>query len=172
MRYHVTIGGRAFEVVLSPEGVLLDGRPVSVSLEHSDGTPVRGLFFDHRTYRIVADRGGRGSWGLRLNGSVIEADVVDERTKAIRDMTGSGTRPAGPRPIIAPMPGMVVKVEVVQGDRVEAGQGVVIVEAMKMENELRSTGAGVVSRVRVRPGEAVEKDQVLLDLEALPEGAP
>jgi pyruvate carboxylase subunit B len=55
---------------------------------------------------------------------------------------------------------------------VEAGQGVVIVEAMKMENELRSTGAGVVSRVRVRPGDAVEKDQVLVDLEALPEGPP
>lgn len=169
MKYHVTLGERAFEVVLGPEGVSVDGRAVSAALEHADGTPVRGLFLDHRTYRVVAERRGSGSWSLRLNGSVIEADVVDERTKAIREMTGSGAAPTGPRPIVAPMPGMVVKVEVAEGDRVEAGQGVVIVEAMKMENELRALGPGLVSRVRVRPGDAVEKDQVLVDLVAPPE---
>jgi acetyl/propionyl-CoA carboxylase alpha subunit len=170
LKYHVTIGGRAFEVVLGPEGVTLDGRPVSVSLEHTDGTPVHGLFVDNRTYRVVADRDGPGRWGLRINGSVIEVDVVDERTKVIREMTGAGAVSSGPRPIVAPMPGMVVKVEVVEGDRVEVGQGIVIVEAMKMENELRATGAGIVSRVRVRAGDAVEKDQLLVELEPLPEG--
>jgi pyruvate carboxylase subunit B len=171
VKYHVTIGGRAFEVELGPDGVNLDGRPVSVSLERTDGTPVHGLFVDHRTYRVVADRDGRGRWGLRINGSVIEADVIDERTKVIREMTGAGAVSSGPRPIVAPMPGMVVRVEVAEGDRVEVGQGVVIVEAMKMENELRAIGAGIVSRVRVRAGDAVEKDQVLVDLESLPEEA-
>jgi pyruvate carboxylase subunit B len=170
MKYHVTIGDRAFEVVLGPEGVSVDGRNVSASLEHADGTPVRALFLDHRTYRVLAERDGRAGWTLRLNGSVLRADVVDERTKVIREMTGSVAVPTGPRPIVAPMPGMVVKIEVVEGDRVEPGQGVVIVEAMKMENELRATGASVVSRVRVRAGDAVEKDQILVDLDALPEG--
>jgi pyruvate carboxylase subunit B len=62
------------------------------------------------------------------------------------------------------MPGLVVKLEVDEGDTVEAGQGVVIVEAMKMENELKAESAGVVSCIHVAPGEAVEQDQVLIDL--------
>ena len=69
------------------------------------------------------------------------------------------------------MPGLVVKVEVAVGDRIEAGQGVVIVEAMKMENELRAEAPGVVAHVHVRPGQTVEKDQVLIDLTAPQDGA-
>jgi pyruvate carboxylase subunit B len=68
------------------------------------------------------------------------------------------------------MPGLVVKVEVQEGDEVVAGQGVAIVEAMKMENELKTESAGVVSRVHVSPGEAVEKDQILIELEAQADG--
>jgi pyruvate carboxylase subunit B len=69
------------------------------------------------------------------------------------------------------MPGLVVKVEVEEGERVEAGRGLVIVEAMKMENELKAEAAGVVSRIHVEAGQAVEKDQILVDL-AAPEEAP
>ncbi len=170
MRYHVRIGERTFEVDLGEEGVRLDGAPVPADLARAEGTPARGLMVDAETYRVVADRGPRGSWKLHLRGRTLEVDVVDERTKAIRDMTGAGSAALGPRPIAAPMPGMVLKVEVAEGDVVQPGQGVVIVEAMKMENELKSTGAGRVTRVHVRRGDAVEKDQVLVELEAL-EGA-
>jgi pyruvate carboxylase subunit B len=64
------------------------------------------------------------------------------------------------------MPGLLVQLEVAIGDRVEAGQGVAIVEAMKMENELKAEAPGVVARIHVRPGQAVEKDQVLIELHA------
>ena len=99
----------------------------------------------------------------------MEAEVVDERTRVIRTMTGNGTVLVGPRPVTAPMPGMVVRVEVTEGDTVSAGQGVVIVEAMKMENELRAEGPAVVGRVHVRDGEAVKKGQLLVDLVPLEE---
>jgi len=164
MRYHVTIGGRAFEVEIVSDGARVDGRPVAVSLAHSDGTPVRSLLAGDRAHRVVAERTAPGRWRLGLRGSQVEAEVLDERTRAIREMAGSAAAPAGPAPIVAPMPGMVVKIEVAEGDRVEAGQGVAIVEAMKMENELRASGAGRVTRVHVRAGDAVEKDQVLVDL--------
>jgi pyruvate carboxylase subunit B len=85
-------------------------------------------------------------------------------------MTGAAVAAHGPRPIVAPMPGMVVKVEVAEGDVVREGQGVVIVEAMKMENELRAAGAGRVRRVHVSRGQAVEKDQVLVELEPVEVG--
>ena len=171
MRYFVTVGARVFEVELGPDGARVDGRPVRARLEHADASPVLGLTVDDRTHRLVAARSGKGRWKIGLRGCVVDADVVDERTKAIRAMAGSAAGPAGPAPIVAPMPGMVVKVEVAEGDRVEAGQGVAIVEAMKMENELRATGAGVVTRVRVRQGDAVEKDQILVDLAPLEEVA-
>ena len=82
-------------------------------------------------------------------------------------MAGVSAGPVGPRPVVAPMPGMVLRVEVEEGDRVEEGQGIVIVEAMKMENELRALSAGYVTRIHVREGEAVEKDQILVELGAL-----
>jgi biotin carboxyl carrier protein len=171
VRYHVTIGGRRFEVELGVDGVTVDGRPAEVSLAHADGTPVRGLRVGAETYRLVADRRASGRWKVHLRGRALDVDVVDERTQAIRDMTGAGTAPLGPRPIVAPMPGMVVKVEVAVGDVVREGQGMVIVEAMKMENELRASGPGRVTRVHVQRGQAVEKDQVLVDLEPVVEEA-
>ncbi|HMI42929.1 MAG TPA: biotin/lipoyl-containing protein, partial [Gemmatimonadaceae bacterium] len=72
--------------------------------------------------------------------------------------------PVGPAPILAPMPGLIVPVNVKVGDTVEAGQGVVVMEAMKMENELRATAAGVVKSVEVAAGTAVEKGALLVAL--------
>ncbi len=101
----------------------------------------------------------------------MQAEVVDERTHTTRAMTGNGAAAGGPRPVVAPMPGLVVRVEVSEGDMVSAGQGMVIVEAMKMENELLAEGPAVVQRVHVRDGEAVEKGQLLVELSPLEEAA-
>jgi len=165
MKYQVTIGGRVLEVELGDEGTRVDGRAAEATLAGADGTPVRCLRVGAETYRLVADRGGQGQWKLHLRGRVVTAEVLDERTRAIREMTGAVAAAHGPRPIVAPMPGMVIKVEVAEGDVVREGQGVVIVEAMKMENELRAVGPGRVTRVHVSRGQAVEKDQVLVELE-------
>ena len=76
----------------------------------------------------------------------------------------------GPSALRAPMPGMVIKIEVEEGQQVSAGQGLVIVEAMKMENELRSPGEARVGRILVEEGTAVEKDQVLMEFSPLEGG--
>jgi len=162
--YHVAIGGRSFEVDLGPDGITVDGRPVQADLYRADDSPVAALHLDRAAYPFLARRVAKGQWKLRLRGSALEAEVIDERTKAIREMAGVGAGPAGPRPVVAPMPGMVLRIEVAEGDHVHEGQGMVIVEAMKMENELRAGAAGVVSRVHVREGQAVEKDQILVEL--------
>jgi len=169
MRYEVELGGRSFDVVVEGAKVTVGGRAVAATLAGREGSPVRGLLVDGRSYGVVAERGPGGSWKLMLRGRPVDALVVDPRARAIRDMGGKRAAAKGPRPIVAPMPGMVVKVEVAEGDRVEVGQGVVIVEAMKMENELRADGAGIVTGVHVRAGEAVEKNQILVDLAPLGE---
>jgi biotin carboxyl carrier protein len=166
MLYHVTVGARTFQVRFGSEGVEVDGRRVEADFSTLPSTPVWGLRLDGASHRVVAHHVGRGAWNVNVSGHPVAAEVVDERTRAIRELTGSAAAASGPKPITAPMPGLVVKVEVGEGDEVQPGQGVVIVEAMKMENELKAQGAGIVDRVHVAPGDTVEKGQVLVDFRA------
>ena len=166
MKYQVTVAGRTVEVELSADGIRVDGEPVTAALEAVPDGPVRSLLLDGASHRLVArSADGKGVWDLQLSGVRLSAEVIDERTKAIRAMTGTSAAPKGPKRLKAPMPGLVLRVEVAAGDVVRAGQGLVIVEAMKMENELRAEVGGRVVKVHVAAGEAVAKDQVLLDLE-------
>ena len=164
MLYFVTIDGREFEVKVGSDGVSVDGQELQVSLESSGATSVRSLLVGSQAHKILADRCANGEWSLHLDGLLLKAEVLDERTRTIRSMTHVTEIFEGPNPVVAPMPGMVVRVEVEEGDRVESGQSVIIVEAMKMENEVRAESGSLVTCVHVREGEAVEKDQILVDL--------
>ena len=166
MRYHVTIGGRTVVVELGPNGVVVDGEPHRADLQSVPDGPVRSLVLDGASHRVVARRLEGDDWDVHVRGRRLRASIVDERTKHIRAMIAAGAPPAGPKPVRAPMPGLVVRVEVAVGDQVQPGQGLVIVEAMKMENELRADAAGRVAAVHVAAGEAVAKDQVLIDFAA------
>ena len=166
MKYFVSIGSRELQVELGPEGVVVDGESVSADLLEMDGTDVHSLLLGSKSFRILATKGSRDQWSLHVAGRHLLAEVVDERTKGIREMAEAGQGPTGPKALKAPMPGLVVKVEVEEGDWVQAGQGLVIVEAMKMENELKSEAEGEVARVLIEPGQAVEKDQVLVEFVA------
>ena len=80
-------------------------------------------------------------------------------------MQASVAKPAGPAPLRAPMPGLIVQLRVKVGDTIAAGDGLVVMEAMKMENELRAQAAGTVRAVHVSVGAAVEKGALLVELE-------
>ena|SRR5687767_12130555 len=167
MRYHVTIGERAYEIDITADAVTVDGAVVSVELLQVGHTPLRRLAVAGESHRLIADRGSeKGQWELHLDGLRIPVDVVDQRTRAIRALTAPVAGVQGPKPVKAPMPGMIVRVEVQVGDKVKAGQGVVIIEAMKMENELKADAAGTVSRIAVAAGTAVEKGSVLIEFTA------
>jgi biotin carboxyl carrier protein len=171
MKYFVTIGSRVLEVELGPNGVRVDGDEVEADLAEMDGTEVRTLLLGGRSHRILAGKEGPGEWGLHLSGRRLKARVLDERRQAIHELTGMSAAGAGPGALRAPMPGLVIKVDVQEGDSVARGQGLVIVEAMKMENELKAEGDARVGKVLVTAGETVEKDQILVEFEA-PESAP
>lgn len=167
MRYFVTIGDRTLAVELGPDGVTVDGTREPVDFSEMDGTDVHSLLLGGRSHRVLARREEAQDWSLYLSGRHLRARVIDERTRAIQEMTGSDERSAGPKALVAPMPGLVVKVDVESGDEVFPGQGLVTVEAMKMENELRCEHPGRVTRIGISPGDAVEKDQVLVEFEEL-----
>lgn len=168
MKYIVDIAGQRIEVELDGARVSVDGESYSATLDPIDGTPVRLLRIGDTVHRVLARRdGARGEYALDVDGWQFRAEAHDERTRAIRDLAAASRASAGPSPLHAPMPGLVVRVLVSVGDEVAAGQGLVVVEAMKMENELRASVAARVSAVRAVPGTAVEKGAVLVELEAL-----
>lgn len=165
MRYFVTVGERVVEVDLSGDSPLVDGVPVRAELVPVPGTAVRHLLADGRSYAFLARPGERrGRWQLTLGAHRFDVDAVDERTRAIREMTGDEEEEAN-RTVVAPMPGLVLKVQVEVGQQVRAGQGVLIVEAMKMENELKAPADGVVARIEVQTGQTVDKGATLIVLE-------
>ncbi len=167
MKYVVRLNDERKSVTVDADGVCYEAEsPVHAELSDIEGSPVRMVKLGTAVYRVVFQkRAGRGRYTLWVDGYRFETEALDERTRAIRDLSAASVGPVGPAPILAPMPGMIVRVSVKAGDRVEAGQGVVVMEAMKMENELRATAAGIVRSVEVTAGTAVEKGALLVALE-------
>lgn len=166
MKYFVKINDEQHEVLLDADGVHIDGEDVAAQVMPLDGTPVRMVTIGNEVHRVVVRPGAtRGAYTLWLDGWRFDVEALDERTKAIRDLSGASAGPSGPAPLKAPMPGLIVRVNVNVGDQVAAGQGIVVMEAMKMENELRATAAGKVKSILATPGTAVEKGALLVELE-------
>lgn len=167
MKYHVRVGDEQHEVVIEGESVLIDGRPVRARIEDLPGSPLHQLTIGDGVHKVLARRGpGPGQYDLSIAGHRFTVEALDERAHAIWKLAGSSARPTGPAHLVAPMPGLIVRVNVTEGDEIRAGQGLVVMEAMKMENELRATADGVVKRVAVAPGSAVEKGTTLLEMES------
>ena len=166
MKYVVDVGGRIVDVELDGAQVSVDGMVLPATLSELAGTPVALLSLGNSVHRVVVTRvSSRGRYVLSLDGRRYEVEALDERTRAIRQLSSSASGPKGPAPLIAPMPGLIVRVSVEVGATVQPGQGLIVMEAMKMENELRSASAGTVRAIRVAPGTAVERGAVLVELE-------
>ncbi|MEO7984948.1 MAG: biotin/lipoyl-containing protein [Gemmatimonadales bacterium] len=159
----MTIAGREIEVVVDGARVSVNGKPSEATLTVIPSTPLRQLSVNGRPSELELETVGGGHWTVALGGERWEAEVVDERTRHIRSLTASAGAHRGTPPLKAPMPGLVLRVLVEPGQSVAAGTGAVVLEAMKMENELRATATAVISAVRVEPGQTVEKGQVLVE---------
>ncbi len=137
-------------------GLELEGRRVSARI-------------GARTYQLEAREIEPGCYLFFWNGRVREFRVDDKikiiDPKRLRSDQNSGGHHQGAAQIVAPMPGKVVRVHVEAGRRVEKGAGVIVVEAMKMQNEMKSPRTGVVVSVNVKPGDTVNAGDVLAVLE-------
>jgi acetyl/propionyl-CoA carboxylase alpha subunit len=164
VRYHVTVGDLTFEVEINAEGVWIDGDRIEACAPEPVNLDLYSFLVDGASHTVLAGRVGPGGWDLQLRGRRYRVDVVDERTKAMRDMSPAGSTVSGPAAVRAPMPGLVVKVEVEEGELVEAGGGLLVVEAMKMENSLTAPVGGRVGAIHVVAGQTLEKDELLMDM--------
>lgn len=169
MKYIVDVNGTRLDVEIDGTHAIINGRTVEVQLTAIPGTPVRVLRVGEEVHRVVARRGPRrGEWRVDVDGVGYATEALTERVRTLRDLTAAAAGATGPAPLLAPMPGLVVRVSVAVGDVVAAGQGLAVVEAMKMENELRAATAGVVTVVRAVAGMAVQKGAVMVELGPLP----
>lgn len=165
MKYITTIGEREFEVeVLDEHQVIVDGVTYRVDFEAVSGQPVFTMLVDGKSYEahIFEDQ---EFLQVLLQGAMYTATVEDERERRLRAAGGATSKEGGEYILKAPMPGLVVKIPVEVGAEVAKGEVLIILESMKMQNELKAPRDGKVSRVQVKEGESVEQRQTLLGLE-------
>ena len=143
--------------------VEVDGTLHSVELEKLDGAVASLRFPDGgRSFQITYQHLNNGSWRVAVGQREFDFSVLTpaEAVEAV-----SGTREGGPSRLVAPIPGKVVAVKAVPGDEVVPGQPLVVLEAMKMENELAAEQTGRVVKVHVAAGDTVEGGELMIELE-------
>ena len=164
MKYVATVEGQEYTVEIEhPHEVLVNGTPYAVDLASIDGTSFFSLLIGTRSYEVYVDR-QKDVYYIMIEGDRYEVRVEDERLRQLRSLGGAKHEEAGEAAVVAPMPGLVVAVLVEEGQHVKLGDGVVILEAMKMENEIRAPRDGVVKSVRVSPGQTVNQNDVMVQL--------
>jgi biotin carboxyl carrier protein len=163
--YDVTLGGKTYRVELVRAGsswsCKLDGREFPVDVV-SPQPGLLSLLIDGRSYQVTQEVGAVEN-NIVVGHERFSAAVRDPRSLRARRNADSGGR--GARKIIAPMPGKVVRILAPPGTDVEAGQAVLVIEAMKMQNELKAPKKGKVSKLSVSEGAAVETGQTLAEVE-------
>jgi biotin carboxyl carrier protein len=162
--WEMTLDGR----ILSVDVTAIAGRwSILIGLPSPDGFGGTGAPSSAgrqaRSYEVAVERRSNGERIVYVNGVAVPVSIMDPRERLVR-RRGDVSAETGPRSIVSPMPGRIVKVLVREGDVVAAQQGLVVVEAMKMENELRAPRAGQVSAVKVVEGMSVEAKTVLVTL--------
>jgi len=164
MKYAATVKGQTFAIEITPEETVRIGdRTHRVDLQSIDAGFLYSLLIDNHSYEVlIEDR--TGEYRVLLLGELYTVQVEDDLRLQISRRRRAQARPLGRLLVKAPMPGLVVAVRVAEEQEVSAGDVLVILESMKMENEVRAPRDGQVSRVQVSPLETVEKGQTLVAL--------
>lgn len=164
MKYLVTTNNQTYTVDVTGDGdVLLDGQLVSIDFSSMGESGLCSLLVNNESFEALVEQRG-DCWQVLLLGTLYDVQVIDERAERLRSSASTLIADLDEIPIRAPMPGLVVAVPVEQGQEVAKGDNLVILESMKMENELKAPREGRVERVNVRAGDGVDRDQVLVVL--------
>ncbi len=163
MKYVTTINDTRFEIEIEKDGRLtVNGEPREVDFL-ALGPSLYSILMEHKSYEVVIEE-REGSYELLMQGRLYTGDVLDERALLLASRRGELGVESGELSIKAPMPGLIVAISVAEGQEVTKGQTVVILESMKMQNELKAPRDGVVQRISVQAGQTVEHNKLLITL--------
>ncbi len=168
-KMYVTIDEETFEVEVPfelnyPTSVRLNGNEIPVVFSPLEGTLLWMLRSAGEKLSVTIQSNDMGL-SVNANGWNYGVKVEDERTRRLRSVLHTGQQAVGSILVHAPMPGLVIRILKSTGDLIRKGEAYAILEAMKMENELRSSFDGTVTTIHVIPGQTVEKGALLITIE-------
>jgi acetyl/propionyl-CoA carboxylase alpha subunit len=166
MIYLVTIEGKRFEISIDDDTATLriDGCDIQIDSRPLRSGRLYSILADNINYEFSLERSNDG-FDIWYGSRQLRAEIGDEKSERFKSLMGGIAGAIRAETLKAPMPGLIVKVEVEVGQHVKKGDGLVIVEAMKMENELKAHAPAIIKEIKVKPGNSVEKNQVLLVFE-------
>lgn len=163
MAYLIKIDDKEFKGDIEKTGnslkVNLDGKEFLVEIAQIDKDKLT-LLIDNKPYQIFKD----GENQLNINGEVYTFEIFDESVAKLLKLSPEALHKKEVV-VTAPMPGLVIEVEVKEGDAVKKGQGLLIIEAMKMQNEFKAPRDGIVKKIMVKKGQAVNSKDALVVIE-------
>ncbi len=164
MKYFTTVNGQAYEVEINREGeVIVNGEVRHVDFKTMGVNRIYSLLIDNQSFEaVVEDRDGK--YQVLMAGDLYEVDVTDERTMRLAQASGTLAGASGEATVRSPMPGTIVAIPITVGQEVTKGMPIVILESMKMQNELKAPRDGVIHHINVKAGDNVDQNQVLVTL--------
>ena len=162
MKYITTVDEKEYIIEIGHgDEIIVNGDSYQINLEEATDSGILSLLINHRSVVAVVEE-QEEDWQVLINGELYGVNVQDERAYRLAKARGKLVDASGDVVVKSPMPGIVLRVVVEEGEIVQKGQTVVILESMKMENELKAPRDGVVVKTQVSDGTSVEKNQSLL----------
>lgn len=164
MKYITTVDSEEFVIELKPDNqILVNSEPYTLDFEQMIDSGVYSLLLNNHSIQAMVEERDK-LYEVQILGELYQVKVQDERAYRLAQARGSLADAHGEAAIKSPMPGIILKVLVEEGQALKKGDKTIILESMKMENELRAPRDGVVHRVSVIPGASVEKGQILVTI--------
>jgi biotin carboxyl carrier protein len=164
MKYIASIEDQSIEIEIRQNNKLvINGETVLADFQSVGDQPVYTLLLNGESYEALVYPSETGVQVL-LRGRLFDFTVEDERQRRLRQSSSGAAIQSGEYQLKAPMPGLIVSVPVKEGQEIKLGEDLIILESMKMQNELKAPRDGTISRIRVNAGDNVDQNQVLLTL--------
>jgi biotin carboxyl carrier protein len=164
VKYITTINDKKFEIEIDKDGgVLVNGQKRDVDIRQLNAT-LYSVIMGSTSQEVLVDE-REGQVEVYVGGRLYSGTVLDERAQVLAQRRSGAAMESGELSIKSPMPGLIVAVPVVEGQEVKKGQTVLILESMKMQNELKCPRDGVVHRISVEPKQSVEQGKVLITIQ-------
>lgn len=162
MKYQTIVNGETFDIDINEDGrILVNGDPRAVDFRVLRRGELYSMLLDHLSFEAVVEERDE-IYHVLMDGDLYEVEVTDERSRRLANAFMAFGDTGGEVSIRAPMPGLIVRMAVEEGQAVSKGETLIILESMKMENELKSPRDGTIHRILVSVGENVEQNKVLV----------
>lgn len=166
--YRVEIRGESYEVSFTDEpGVaLINNERVEFDIQMESPPEHYSILLDNKSAIVgIEEEDELGKYRVHAGGFDFSTEVISSREAYLRDFIRAAGASGKQKLTKAPMPGLIIKLLIEKGSQVSAGQGILIMEAMKMENEIKAPANGILKNVHVETGQAVEKGQILFEID-------